>query len=77
MNTKQTSTVAGEKLSVLGSSTDSKSEHQKSARSAVVPHGRPPVCSLDGATFIDLELAHGQAKFGNLNDSARTERHTH
>ena len=57
---------------VRGGSTNTNSENQRVQDLPVVP-----VCSLDGATFIDLEHAQTQATFSNLHDGAKTERHTH
>ena len=74
-NDRQTNfNILGRKAS-LGGSTDTNSENQRAQDLPVIPDGPLPVCSLDGATFIDPELV--QAKIGNLDDRARTERHTH
>ena len=64
------------RAAVLGGSTNTNSENQRLQDLPVVPRGPLLVCSLDGATFIDLKLAQVQAKFRNLDDRARAGRHT-
>ena len=63
---KVPSCVSAAETDAQCSFTNTNSENPRVQHLTVFPHGPPPVCSLYGATFVDLELAQVQANFGNL-----------